>query len=102
MNDYDTLVKSVSSIAKELQGLQAHAVAQYTPVVEAIIATRNSDARHIQQILDYLLDVACHPDGLHLFKTLCRYYYNIDPSTTVDYIYAYRELWEPAETDEGA
>lgn len=102
MNDYDTLVKSVSSIAKELHGLQAHVVAQYTPVVETIIADRNCDVLRIQKILDCLLDVACHPDGLQLFKTLCRYYYNIDPSATEDYINAYRELWEFDIEEEGA
>jgi len=29
MKDYDTLLQSVSSIAKELQGLQALALSQY-------------------------------------------------------------------------
>ena len=92
MNDYDALFQSVSTIAKEMQGLQTLAVIQYTPVVEAIIATRSRDVRHIEHTLDGLLDFACHPAGLQLFKALCRYYYHIDPTATVDYINAYREM----------
>jgi hypothetical protein len=36
MNDYDTLLYSMSAIAEQMQGLQAVAVVQYTPVVETI------------------------------------------------------------------
>ena len=53
-----------------LRGIQELGVAQYTPVVESIIATRSRDAHHIQHTLDHLLDFACHPAGLALYKTL--------------------------------
>ena len=99
MNDYDTLLQSVSVIAEKMQGLHTLAVTQYTPVVEAIIATRSRDVRHIQHTLDRLLDFACHPAGLQLFKSLCRCYYRIDPAATVDYISIYRELWDAEETE---
>jgi len=99
MNDYDALFQSVSTIAKEMQGLQTLAVTQYTPVVEAIIVSRSRDVRHIEHTLDGLLDFACHPAGHQLFKTLCRHYYHIDPSATVDYINAYREMWDAKETE---
>jgi len=101
MNDYDALFQSVSTIAKEMQSLQTLAVTQYTPVVEAIIASRSRDVRHIEQTLDGLLDFACHPAGLQLFKALCRHYYRnrIDPAATVDYINAYREMWDAEETE---
>jgi len=99
MTDYDTMLHSVSVIAEKIQGLQILAVDQYTPVVEAIIITRSRDVRHIQHTLDHLLDFACHPAGLQLFKSLCRYYYRIDPAATVDYINTYRELWDADETE---
>jgi hypothetical protein len=102
MNDYDTLLQSVSAIAEKMQGLQTLAVTQYTPVVETIITTRSRDVRHIQHTLDHLLDFACHPAGLQLFKALCRYYYRIDAAATVDYINAYRELWDSEETEGAA
>jgi hypothetical protein len=99
MNSYDSLLHSVSDIAKELQVLQAQAVTQYTPVVEAIIATRSSDGRHIEQTLDGLLDFCGHEPALLLYRRLCRHYFDINPAATVGYINAYRELWDSEETE---
>src|ERR1035438_1824602 len=101
MNDYDALFQSVSmsNIAKDLNELQVVAVKQYASVVENIIASRCRDIRHIQHTLDHLLDFACHPDGLQLFKKLCRYYYQIDPIVTESYVNAYREFWDSEEQD---
>ena len=94
MNDYDTLLQSVSAIAEQMQGLQAVAVAQYTPVVETIIATRSRDVRQIEQTLDGLLDFCGNEKALLLYRRLCRHYFDIDPAATADYINAYRELWD--------
>ncbi len=99
MNNRDPLLSSVRAIAAEVQELHTLAVAQYTPVVEAIIASRSRDVHHIEHTLDRLLDFACHPAGLQLFKALCRYYYRIDPSATVGYVDAYREMWDADETE---
>ena len=99
MSDYDTLLQSVSAIAKELQGLQTLAVAQYTPMVEAIIATSSRDVRHIEQTLDGLLDFCCHEPALQLYRRLCRHYFDFDPAATAGYINAYRELWDSEETE---
>lgn len=94
MNDYDTLLQSVSAIAEQMQELQAVAVVQYTPVVETIIATRSRDVRQIEQTLDRLLDFCGHEPALLLYRRLCRYYFKIDPTATAGYINAYRELWD--------
>ena len=29
-----------------------------------------------------------------IYKKICRYYFAIDPDTTVSYIYAYRDMWD--------
>lgn len=99
MNDYNTLFQSVSVIAQELQGLQTLAVSQYTPVVEAIIATRSRDVRQIEQTLDGLLDFCGYDPALQLYRRLCRHYFAIDPVATVGYVDAYREMWDSAETE---
>lgn len=99
MSDYDPFLQSMSAIAEEMRGLHTLAIAQYTPVVETIIATCCRDARHIEHTLDRLLDIACRPAGLELFKTLCRYYYPIAPTATADYIHAYREMWDTEGTE---
>jgi hypothetical protein len=91
VNDYPELLKSVHALARELQ---AAAVAQYTPVVEALIATGSRDARQIEAALDGLLDFCGHGSALDLYRRLCRYYFGIDPVATVSYINAYREWWD--------
>lgn len=97
--DYADMLHGIEAIAKDLRGIQELAVAQYTPIVEQIIATRSRDAHHIQHTLDYLLDFACHPAGLALFKKLCRYYFTLDPVATADYVNFYREMWDSDETE---
>jgi len=96
---YEDMLISIMDLAKNLRGIQERGVAQYTPVVEHIIASRTRDARHIQHTLDHLLDFACHPAGLQLYKSLCRYYYTIDPAATADYINYYREMWDSEKTE---
>lgn len=97
MNDYAALLNSVTALARELQGLQAVAVAQYTPVVETLIATASRDARQIERTLDRLLDFCGHASALDLYRRLCRHYFDIDPIATASYINAYRELWDSDE-----
>jgi len=96
---YDDMLSSIIGSAENLCGLQELGIAQYTPVVERIIATRSRDAHHIQHTLDHLLDFACHPAGLALYKALCRHYYTLDPAATADYINYYREMWDSEETE---
>jgi hypothetical protein len=94
MNDYDALFQSLSAIADQMQELQAAAVAQYTPVVEAIIATRSRDVRQIEHTVDGLLDFCDHEQALLLYRRLCRHHFDIDPAATAGYINAYRDLWD--------
>ena len=97
---YDDLLRDMKTIAEDLRGIQERGIAQYTPVVEQIISTRNRDAHHIQHTLDYLLDFACHPAGLALYTKLCRYYYTLDPAATADYVNYYREMWDSEEAED--
>ncbi|MDP2834430.1 MAG: hypothetical protein Q8Q28_14270 [Pseudomonadota bacterium] len=97
MNGYPELLKSVNALASELQGLQAVAVAQYTPLVETLIATGSRDVQQIEWTLDGLLDFCSHGPALHLYRRLCRHYFAIDPVATASYINAYREMWDSDE-----
>lgn len=99
---YDDMLADIKVLAENLRGIQELGVAQYTPVVGSIIATRSRDVRHIQHTLDHLLDFACHPAGLLLFKSLCRHYYSIDPAATAECVHAYREMWDSEETEAAA
>ncbi len=97
MNDYPALQKSTHALARELQKLQAVAAAQYTPVVETLIAAGSRDSRQIEQTLDGLLDFCGHAPTLHIYRRLCRHYFDIDPVATAIYINAYREMWDSDE-----
>ena len=59
-----------------------------------IIENRSWDTRLIEHTLDQLLDHACIPKGLAIFRSLCRYYREINPHGTASYIFAYREMWD--------
>jgi len=94
MSDYDAMFESVRGLAESLQSLSRQAVAQYAPIVGAIIRTRSRDVRHIERTLDGLLDFCGFDPALQLYRRLCRHYFDVDPVATVDYIHSYRELWD--------
>jgi hypothetical protein len=94
MNEYEVLLESVSRLANELQDLNKEAVREYGPEVDAILLSGNRDARHIEHTLDGLLDFCGYEPALMLYKNLCRYYFDIDPTATVSYINAYCEMWD--------
>jgi hypothetical protein len=94
---YRALIGNLEAIIAPLQALHQQAVKALTPSVHDIIASNSRDARLIEQTLDHLLDHACIPQGLVIFKFLCRYYLAIDPHATASYIYAYREMWDDGD-----
>ena len=85
--DIDDLVQSISALARR-------AVADYAPLVEAIVRDQSRDAGHIERTLDGLLGFGFDPEALLLYKKLCRHYYFIDPAAAAYYVHAYRELWD--------
>ena len=99
---YRDLLDDVAAVIAPLQELHQQAVETHAPTVREILRNGSRDARLIEQTLDHLLDHACIPQGLALFKSLCRYYWNLNPQATASYINAYREMWdsEDQETQE--
>jgi hypothetical protein len=85
--DIDDLVRSLSDLARR-------AVAEYAPLVEAIVRDQTRDADHIERTLDGLLDFGFDPEALLLYKKLCRHYYFIDPTAAAYYVHVYREMWD--------
>jgi hypothetical protein len=96
-NAYRALLGNLATLIAPLQALHQQAIEGLTPNVHDIIESKSRDARLIEQTLDHLLDHACIPQGLVIFKSLCRYYWAIDPHATASYIYAYREMWDSDE-----
>lgn len=88
------LVDDLVAVIAPLQELHRQAVEAHAPIVREILRSGCRDARLIEHTLDHLLDHACIPPGLALFKSLCRHYWEIDPEATASYIHAYREMWD--------
>ena len=90
--------KDIFGLIEKLQPLQKKAVEQtwlyYKQEVDLIINSNDRCKKRIEKTLDALLDLAFDNNILKLFKKLCRYYYFISPQATVDYVLAYREIWD--------
>jgi len=81
-------------MAQEMLRITSKATVSYAPVVDDIIVSGCKDRRHIEAALDGMLDFCWDKTMLELFRKLCKYYYNINPQSTSEYILAYRELWD--------
>ena len=92
--------EGIRALAASLNEHHRQMAAACAPLVQSIIQSRSRDHQHLEQLLDRLLDCACIPEGLVLFRTLCRYYFTLNPAATADYIGAYREMWDSEDTEE--
>jgi hypothetical protein len=97
---YRDLLDDLSAVIAPLQARHQQAVAANAPTVREILRNGSRDTRLIEQTLDHLLDHACIPQGLALFKSLCRYYWDLNPQATASYINTYREMWDSDDQNE--
>lgn len=91
---YQDLLAELSATIAPLQAIHQQAVQALAPTVQEVVRSGDRDASSIERTLDQLLNHAGTPEGLALFKTLCRHYWTLDPQATASYIHAYREIWE--------
>ena len=93
-NSLESIMQLAGQI-HEMQQEQAVRVFQTCkPEVDRVILHHIEERQHIEHLLDLLLDSAFDEGILMLFKRLCRYYYFIDPQSTVLYKKSYREMWD--------
>lgn len=92
----------IKTLVAGLHDLHRQMVLAYSPIVQRIIANGSLDVHEIEHTLDRLLTCAGHPEGLLLFKSLCRYYYGIDPAAAAQHVHFYREWFEDHASDESA
>lgn len=98
-DSFDTSTDAIFHLAHDLKELEQRAIVVYEPIINAIVSSRSTDVRQIERTLDGLLDFAGSDGGLRLFKSLCRYYWQIDQAATASYIHSYRDLWDNEESD---
>jgi hypothetical protein len=100
LDPYQDLLHVLSSAIAPLQALQQQAVEALAPAVQEILRSGSRNAPWIERTLDQLLNHACMPEGLALFKALCRHYWQLDPQATASYINAYRKMWDGEDKNE--
>ena len=82
------------NIGKSLSSLANNAIVAYTPLVDEIIKYKITDGQQIEHLLDNILGFCFDGRMLLLYRKLCRYYYDINPQATIDYINFYREMYD--------
>ena len=92
-------MNEIKALAASLNDLHQQMVLAYTPIVQGIIQSGSKDVQLIERTLDHLFTCAGHPEGLLLFKALCRYYYGIDPAAAAQHVHFYREWYEAQESE---
>ena len=88
------MMNEIKAIAVQLQQLQQQAYIVYEPLVANLIAQQVKDNSQIEHLLDGILDFCGDSQMLQLYKKLCRYYWDINPQATADYINFYKEMWD--------
>ena len=97
----NSLCSDIRPLALSIQHLAHKAKQQYEIEVDEVIREQSLNRKRIEHLLDGMLDF-CFDDGmLALYKKLCRYYFSIAPDATVSYIYAYRDLWDNEQGEQG-
>ncbi|NHB69613.1 hypothetical protein [Perlabentimonas gracilis] len=88
---------NLSKLAKKTQDLTTQAYTEYKPLVEDIITNKRINQKEIECLLSLMLDFCSDDKVLSLYKTLCRYYLDINPEAAADYIRYYSEMWDSDE-----
>jgi len=96
--DSETDLQPLIALVASLRDAQGQKAAHYIPIARHLIESRSRNTQEIEHSLDHLLDVACLPEGLVAFKSLCRHYWKINPQATASYVHAYREMWDSEES----
>jgi hypothetical protein len=99
MADDFELRQMIAALAEQIGDVHDRAVAEYSPAVEDILRTGNRDQRRIERTLDGLLNFCGNAAILQLFRRLCRHYSGIDPAAAVNYVNAYRNMYDERESD---
>jgi hypothetical protein len=100
VDSFENLVHALSDAMASMQALHQQAVETLAPAVQQMVRSGSQDAQWIEHTLDQLLSHAGTPEGLGLFKTLCRHYWTLNPQATASYINAYREMWDGEEQND--
>lgn len=89
------LNKELLKMGKQIVELQKQMYKIAESEANYIIQNKIIDDMKIQRALDGLLEFCEDERVLSLYRKLCKYYYNINPVATANYIKYYREEYDP-------
>ena len=94
---HKNFIINVKNLVGQMQSLHLQAIDTYTPIVNELIQRQCNNQKEIERVLDGLLDFASDERILNLFRKLCRYYYQINPQATANYIQYYKKQYDENE-----
>ncbi|HAS16794.1 MAG TPA: hypothetical protein DCR39_02615 [Nitrospiraceae bacterium] len=97
----DSISSEFRPIALAIKRLAKQARQQYSLEVDAVVREQSQSRKRIEHLLNGMLDFCFDDEMLALYRKLCRYYFSIAPEATVSYIYAYRDLWDNEQIEQG-
>lgn len=93
-------IEELYDICKEIVKIQKQQYEIVKREIEGIISNRIKNEMYIERKLDEMLDILSfyeNDETLLTFRRLCRYYFDINPEATADYIRIYKEQNDPEE-----
>ena len=87
-------------LAESIQKNEQEAFEIYKVAIDRICVNNIQDEKEIELILDYLVSYCFDDKMLLLYKKLCRYYSEINPTATFEHINIYREMWDEDVAEE--
>ncbi|MFT5406192.1 MAG: hypothetical protein ACI9DF_005050 [Verrucomicrobiales bacterium] len=67
---HSDFLENVGDLCESMNALSEQGAQQWSPIVEAMIASVCRDHNEIERTLDYLLDLCSHESGTALFRKL--------------------------------
>jgi len=87
-------LEGFKEFAESINKITEEAFIIYESQVDEIYRNKVKNEKEIERVIDVLLGYCYDDKMLLLFKKLCRYYYEINPSETCEYVYIFREMWD--------
>lgn len=90
-SDLDAIV----GVAAELQGLRCHLTQLLADEASVLLAQPSVEVLDLERLLDRLLDCAGTPEGVAVYRRVCRRLWDLDPQAGAVYVRFYQEIWDP-------
>lgn len=100
-DDHEEFINEIVQLCSVSEKLAKSAVMLYEPIVDNLIrrmSNGESVDTELENVLTYMLDFCFYDGMLLLYKKLLRAAFKVYPKIVIDYVNAYREMYE--EDDE--